>query len=161
MNKLNLIKNIILWIFISTLSGAIGSFFTMNAIPTWYAQLQKPFFNPPNWIFGPVWSLLYGMMGIAMGLIASQKIKKKHVKKQAYQIFLVQLALNCLWSIIFFGLKNPPLALAEILLLWASIFITIKTFQPLNRWAAYLLIPYLAWVSFATLLNLMIVILNQ
>ena len=76
MNKLNLIKNIILWIFISTLSGAIGSFFTMNAIPTWYAQLQKPFFNPPNWIFGPVWSLLYGMMGIAMGLIASQKIKK-------------------------------------------------------------------------------------
>ncbi len=160
MNKLNLIKNIILWIFISTLSGAIGSFFTMNAIPTWYAQLQKPFFNPPNWIFGPVWTLLYTMMGIAMGLIASQKIKKKHVKKQAYQIFLVQLVLNCLWSIIFFGLKNPPLALAEILILWGSIAMTIKTFHPLNRWAAYLLIPYLAWVSFATLLNLMIVVLN-
>jgi benzodiazapine receptor len=160
MNKLNLIKNIIFWILISTLSGAIGSFFTVSAIPTWYLQLQKPFFNPPNWIFGPVWSLLYCMMGIAMGLIASQKIKKKNIKKRAYQVFLVQLGLNCLWSIIFFGLKNPPLALAEILLLWASIFITIKTFQPLNRWAAYLLIPYLAWVSFATLLNLMIVVLN-
>jgi tryptophan-rich sensory protein len=153
-------KNIILWIFISTLSGAIGSFFTVSAIPTWYLQLQKPFFNPPNWIFGPVWSLLYGMMGIAMGLIASQKIKKKHVKKKVYQIFSVQLALNCLWSIIFFGLKTPLFALLEIILLWGAIFLTIKTFRPLNKWAAYLLLSYLAWVSFATLLNLMIVVLN-
>ena len=87
MNKLNLIKNIILWIFISTLSGAIGSFFTVSAIPTWYLQLQKPFFNPPNWIFGPVWSLLYGMMGIAMGIIASQKIKKKNIKKRLIKFF--------------------------------------------------------------------------
>lgn len=151
---------IILWIVISLLSGFIGSYFTISAIPTWYAQLHKPVFNPPNWVFGPVWTTLYIMMGTAMGLVSVQKIKKKMSKKPAYVAFGLQLLFNCLWSIVFFGLKLPALALLGIALLWVAIATTIKVFYPINRIAAYLMIPYLLWVSFASLLNLMIVLLN-
>lgn len=138
------------------LAGFIGSAFTTSAIPVWYAGLNKPFFSPPNWLFAPVWTLLYLMMGVAFYLVWSHK--QPH--PQAVGLFYLQLALNTLWSIIFFGLQLPCLAFIEIVLLWFAIFATIRAFYPVSRLAAYLLIPYLAWVSFASLLNLSISLLN-
>ena len=144
---------------ISFLAGGIGSVFTYSAIPTWYAQLSKPFFNPPNWLFGPVWSLLYVCMGISLFLIYTTKTKET-IKNGAVSIFYVQLVLNAVWSILFFGLKNPGIALVEIICLWLFILLTIVRFDKINRIAGGLLIPYLLWVSFASVLNLSIVILN-
>lgn len=141
------------------LVGILGSVFTFSAIPTWYATLNKPFFSPPNWVFGPVWTILYALMGISIWLIWQQGIKKKKVKL-AIQFFAVQLALNFIWTPIFFGLKSPLLALPVIAAMWMFILLTIKRFYPLSKWAAYMLIPYLLWVSFASLLNFMIVVLN-
>lgn len=137
-------------------TGIAGSIFTVSAIPTWYQSLNKPVFSPPNWIFAPVWTVLYIIMGVSLYLVLSNKGKNKY----AIGIFTVQLILNILWSILFFGLQNPGLALAEILVLWAAIFLTIKSFYPISKTAAYLLLPYLLWVSFASILNLMIVLLN-
>lgn len=143
------------------LAGAIGSIFTFSAIPTWYQTLNKPFFNPPNWVFGLVWTLLYVLMGISLYLVWNIKTgKEKKDKKQAYHYFGIQLGLNALWSIIFFGFHSPDLALSEIIFLWIAIFWTIKTFYQFSKIASYLLIPYLAWVSFATILNLFIVRFN-
>lgn len=140
--------------------GFAGSFATINAIPTWYATLQKPFFSPPNWIFAPVWTILYVFMGLAAYLVWHKGLQKKAIKF-ALKLFLIQLVLNFFWSIIFFGYRLPGLALGEIILLWIAIFLTIKAFFPINKYAAYLLIPYLTWVSFATILNLAIVLLNH
>lgn len=141
------------------LVGLVGSFFTLPAIPTWYADLEKPFFAPPNWVFGPVWTLLYLLMGISFYLIWRQGLENKQVIS-AVKVFLIQLGLNFLWSPIFFGLQSPLLALLVIIAVWVMIVVTIKTFFPLSKWAAVLLIPYLLWVSFATLLNGAIVVLN-
>jgi tryptophan-rich sensory protein len=141
------------------LVGIIGSIFTFSSIPTWYAALNKPPFAPPNWIFGPVWTLLYFLMGVSFYLIWQQGWKKKKVGT-AGKYFLYQLALNFVWSPIFFGLRSPLLALFVIIAMWILIVITIKQFYPLSKWAAYLLIPYLLWVSFATLLNASIAFLN-
>jgi len=134
--------------------GFIGSIFTVNSIDTWYIVLQKPFFNPPPWIFAPVWAVLYLLMGISLYLV--WEIKKVHLKW-----FWIQLFLNVFWSIIFFGFRNPSLAFLEILFLWISIAITIKSFIGFNKNAAYLLFPYFSWVSFAVILNLAIVLLNK
>ncbi len=133
-----------------------GSAVTLNAISTWYAILNKPIFNPPNTIFGPVWTLLYLLMSISLAIVWSQK--KKTIS--ALQMFFAQLGLNFLWSYVFFGLHLPFGGLIVIILLWAAIFQTIKRFSPISKYAAYLLYPYLAWVSFAAILNLAIVILN-
>jgi len=141
------------------LVGFLGTPFTISAIPTWYATLNKPFFAPPNWIFGPVWTLLYLLMGVAFYLIWKQGWKKQKVRT-AGNYFLTQLALNFIWSPIFFGLRAPLLGLIVIMTLWASIMMTIKKFYPLSRLAFYLLIPYLLWVSFASILNGAIVVLN-
>lgn len=141
------------------LIGILGSFFTASAIPSWYATLQKPFFAPPNWIFAPVWTTLYLLMGISFHLIWKQGWKKKKVKT-AGLYFLAQLALNFIWSPAFFGLKSPLLGLIVIITLWILIVLTMKKFFPLSRTAGYLLIPYLMWVSFATLLNGAIAVLN-
>lgn len=138
-------------------SGIIGSLFTTPAISTWYVTLNKPFFSPPNWIFAPVWTILYILMGISLYLVWTSRGK---IKQNALSIFFVQLGLNVLWSIIFFGLKNPIFAFVDIVALWIGIFLTIKSFTKINKLAGNLLIPYLLWVSFATLLNLSIVILN-
>jgi translocator protein len=139
--------------------GFLGTPFTSFAIPTWYATLNKPFFAPPNWIFGPVWTLLYFLMGLAFYLIWKQGWQKKKVK-DAGLFFLAQLALNFIWSPIFFGLKAPLLGLIVIIAMWVLILITMRKFYPLSKLASYLLVPYLLWVSFATLLNAAIVILN-
>lgn len=142
------------------LAGLLATPITAAAIPTWYASLEKPFFSPPNWVFGPVWTLLYLLMGVAVWLIWEHHRQTK-AGRLAMQLFCVQLVLNFAWSIIFFGLRSPLLALIEIIILWITIFITLKKFYRLNKTAGYLLMPYLAWVSFATLLNAAIVMLNR
>lgn len=139
--------------------GILGTPFTISAIPTWYAALNKPFFSPPSWIFGPVWTILYFLMGISVFLIWKIGFKKKN-QKIAGMFFLAQLLLNALWSPIFFGLRAPLLGLIVIVSMWCLIVITMRKFYPLSKPAFYLLIPYLMWVSFATLLNGAIVLLN-
>lgn len=139
-------------------AGVLGSFFTATSIPTWYQTLNKPFFSPPNFVFAPVWTVLYILMGYSLYLALSGKGKEE--RKKAVRIFAVQLILNALWSVIFFGLKNPTLAFVDIIALWVSIVLTIKAFSKINKTASLLLYPYLAWVSFATVLNLAIVLLN-
>lgn len=142
------------------LAGLLATPITTSSIPTWYASLEKPFFSPPNWVFGPVWTLLYLLMGGAVWLIWEHHRETKE-GRSAIQLFWIQLVLNFSWSIIFFGLRSPLLALIEIVILWVIIFMTMKKFYGLNKTAGYLLVPYLAWVSFATLLNASIVLLNR
>jgi translocator protein len=138
---------------ICVLVGFLSGFATQSSVKTWFLTVNKPFFNPPSWVFAPVWTILYIMMGIAFGLIWSSSFKDKKILKKAMIIFVIQLALNALWSILFFGLCNPLLALIEIVLLWLMIYETIKVFKPIDNLASKLLYPYLAWVSFATILN--------
>lgn len=152
------IPQLILAVGICLGAGVLGSFFTVSSIPTWYATLNKPTFSPPNWVFGPAWTILYILMGISLYLAVSGKRKGERIK--AVRIFGIQLILNVLWSIIFFGMKNPTLAFVNVVALWIAIVLTIKSFHRINHLAAYLLIPYLLWVSFASLLNFFIVILN-
>ena len=135
------------------LSGIIGSVFTVSAITEWYAFLNKPFFSPPNWVFGPVWTTLYTLMGISLYLVWQQR-------KGVSIWFWIQLVLNTLWSISFFALKSPTLAFINVIVLWLSIFLTIKQFYRVQKVAGLLLIPYLLWVTFATLLNAAIAVLN-
>jgi tryptophan-rich sensory protein len=143
---------------ISECAGVIGSIFTFSAIPTWYATLAKPSFNPPSWLFGPVWTALYLLMGIAAFLVWHKGDAAGRTR--ALTIFGFQLVLNALWSILFFGLHSSSLALAGIIILWIAIAITIMTFYKISRASAYLLVPYLLWVSFAFCLNFAIWKLN-
>jgi tryptophan-rich sensory protein len=133
--------------------GYLSGMATQEGIKTWYPTLVKPFFNPPNWVFGPVWTLLYIFMGIAGGLVWNQLDANPEGVKKGFLFFVIQLGLNAMWSYLFFVLCNPLLALIEIVLLWLLIFETYTQFKKINRWAGKLLIPYLAWVGFATLLN--------
>ncbi len=139
-------------------AAAGGSIATYDAIPTWYAGLTNPPFNNHNWIFGPVWTLLYALMAFSLFLI--WKVKKSKKQTKAIKVFLVQLFLNFLWSIVFFGAHNIGLALLTIVLLWGSILYSIILFYKINKTASYLLIPYILWVSFASILNLSIYLLN-
>ncbi len=146
-------------ILIAQLAGGIGSLFTFSAIPTWYAYLNKPFFSPPNWLFGPVWTLLYNFMGIAAYLVwRKYQFSKKSIG--FWHVYGTQLVLNTLWSILFFGLKDLGVAFIEILALWYFIARCIQEGRKLSIWTVYLLLPYLAWVSFAALLNLAVYVLN-
>lgn len=155
------IPKLVFYIGICLGAGFLGSFFTVSAIPTWYATLNKPSFSPPNWVFGPVWTILYVLMGISLYLVWQKRNPSTSVRtKGAPTVFWIQLFLNAAWSIIFFGMKNPILALVDIIALWVTIVLTIKSFNRINKLAGSLLIPYLLWVSFATLLNLSIVLLN-
>lgn len=141
------------------LAGIVGSVFTPAAIPTWYAALQKPALNPPGWIFGPVWVILYALMGVAAFLVWQKRGRKKTVRR-ALIIFGTQLIFNAAWSILFFGLHWPGAALADIILLWLGIVATIFVFAKISRPAAWLLVPYILWVSFAAYLNYAIFVLN-
>jgi translocator protein len=132
--------------------GALSGIATSSSITSWYLHINKPSFNPPNWVFGPAWTILYLFMGIAFALIWNVGIEKETVKK-ALRIFLIQFVLNLIWSVLFFTLQNPMIAFIDIVILLIAIGITIKHFLPLHKTAAYLLFPYLLWVSFATLLN--------
>ncbi len=139
-------------VFICILIGFLGSVATQTSINTWYQTLNKPFFTPPNWIFAPVWTILYIMMGIAAGIVWSRGFYHKWVKVALYH-FGFQLLLNAAWSIFFFGLQNPLIALLDIIALFILLLFTIKWFKVVNTTAAYLLIPYAVWVAFATALN--------
>ena len=141
-------------------AGVIGSVFTMDSIPTWYAALEKPFFSPPNWVFAPVWTTLFILMGISLYLVWKKGIKTEGVKI-ALILFAAQLVLNTLWSIIFFGMRSPIYAFVEIVMLWILILFTIITFYKISKTASYLLIPYILWVSFAAVLNFSIFVLNS
>lgn len=141
--------------------GYFSGIVTKASIDSWYAPLEKPFFSPPNWIFAPVWSALYIMMAVAAGLVWDRIDSNREVVKKALIIFAVQLALNAAWSFLFFGLKNPLLALLEITILWLMIYETYSQFSKINKISGYLFLPYLAWVSFATVLNASIWWLNK
>jgi len=150
---------LVIAIAISELAGIIGSVFTAPSITGWYAGIIKPALNPPSWVFGPVWTTLFVLMGISAFLIWKKGLDRKDVKI-ALGIFLGQLVLNTLWSIIFFGLHSPGGALVEIVFLWFAILATIITFFKISQPAAWLLVPYIFWVSFAMYLNYAIWSLN-
>ena len=139
--------------------GAIAGMFTSQSVPEWYATLNRPSFNPPNWIFGPVWTTLYILMGISFFLIWKQEASK--VRKRAILIFLLQLLLNIAWSFIFFYFNMIGLALVEIILLWISIVMMLVVFYKIKPIASYINIPYLLWVTFATVLNASYYFLNR
>ncbi len=141
--------------------GYFSGMVTRSAITTWYPTLVKPSFNPPNWIFAPVWTILYIMMGVAAGLVWDRIGQQKEVVKKALIFFAIQLALNALWSFLFFGLKNPMLSGLEIVILWLMIYETYSKFIKINKIAGYLLVPYILWVSFAGVLNANIWWLNR
>ncbi|WP_378178975.1 TspO/MBR family protein [Aquimarina sp. SS2-1] len=146
-------------VFLCLLIGFMSSIATQTSINTWYVTLKKPSFTPPNWLFAPVWTTLYIMMGIAAGIVWSKGFYHKWVKTALYH-FGFQLLLNAAWSIFFFGMRNPLIALVDILALFILLLFTIKWFKVVNSTAAYLLIPYLIWVAFATALNFSIWQLN-
>ena len=140
-------------------AGVIGSIFTAPAIPTWYAALEKPPFTPPSWLFAPAWITLYLLIAIAAFLIWRQGLGEEGVKS-ALGIFLVQLVLNALWSVVFFGLQSPLYGMVVIIALWVAILLTILRFFRLSTAAGALLLPYILWVSFAAVLNISIWVLN-
>ena len=139
------------------LAGFIGSFFTIKSVSTWYLTLNKPLFSPPSWIFSPVWIILYLLMSISFYLVWTSKSKNKKI---ALNFFLIQLSFNTLWPILFFGLKSISLAFIDIVLLWIFILITISSFYKISKMSAYLLAPYILWVSFAMILNFSIFMIN-
>lgn len=158
MKKINLFR-LTFSILILQLSGGLGAIFTFASVANWYPTLNKPFFTPPSWLFAPVWTLLYILIGVSFYLIWQKGLKKPEIKN-ALKVFGIQLVLNILWSVFFFGLRAPILGLIDIFVLNYSIYLTIIKFKKINPLASHLLYPYFAWVIFATLLNLSIVILN-
>ena len=144
------------WLVLSFSAASLGAFFMPGE---WYATLKKPSWNPPGWIFGPVWSALYTMMAVAAWLV--WKRGGFAAQRRPLTLFLVQLALNAVWTPLFFGLHRPGLAFAEIVMLWLAIAATLAAFRPVSRPAAWLFVPYLAWVSFAAVLNFTLWRLNS
>ncbi|MDH4270499.1 MAG: tryptophan-rich sensory protein [Candidatus Aminicenantes bacterium] len=151
---------ILFFVLICELAGIIGSVFTTPSIPGWYAALAKPPFNPPNWVFAPVWTTLYALMGISAYLVYEKGLKRKEVRK-ALAVFAGQLLLNTLWSIVFFGAHMILGAAVIIVFLWGMIVASIWLFSRVSKAAAFLLVPYILWVSFATVLNLSLYVLNR
>jgi tryptophan-rich sensory protein len=152
---------ILLCVVICLAVGYLSSITTQSSIKTWYPTIEKPIFNPPNWVFAPVWTLLFILMGIAAGRVWNQLETNKELVKKGLLFFGVQLALNALWSYLFFGFQNIFLALIEIILLWLVIYETYLIFKKIDKKASYLLLPYLAWVGFATILTASIFWLNK
>jgi len=161
MNKFSLRSLILLIICVAIplLAGVAGSFFTISAIPTWYAGLIKPVLTPPNWLFGPVWTILYILMGVALYFVAREGTEKKSVQLGII-VFAAQLIVNVIWSLVFFGLQSPLSGLVTIMVLIALVLATIYFFYKVSRTAAGLLVPYIAWICIATYLNAMILVLN-
>ena len=158
--KRHMFKNIlklIICLIVPMLVGGISGVATVAGIKDWYVHLNKPFFNPPNYLFGPVWSILYLLMGVSLFMILQSKSMNK---KKAISIFFVQLFLNFWWSFLFFKFQLLGISMIEIIFMWLSILWMIIEFKKINKTAAYLQIPYLAWVTFASLLNLAIWYLN-
>jgi benzodiazapine receptor len=150
---------LVIAIVLCQIAGFVGSLFTTPAISTWYANLHKPIVAPPNWVFAPVWTTLYLLMGISLFMIWNAQLGKEAAKKPII-MFFGQLTLNVLWSYLFFGLKSPFLGLIGIVVLWFMIVLTTIFFFRVSKVAASLLIPYLVWVSFASYLNYLLYTLN-
>ncbi|HTY92123.1 MAG TPA: TspO/MBR family protein [Methanocella sp.] len=156
--KFNDIVKLLVAFAASFLAAAIGSIFTFTSIATWYAALNKPFFTPPNWLFGPAWTILYILMAVALFLI--WRLPESKARNQAMALFAGQLITNVLWSVGFFGLHNILLGVALILVLLALIVLTTYEFYKLSKPAAYAMVPYILWVCFATCLNVAVFFLN-
>lgn len=156
---MNTYLKLIISIIVCLAVGGISGYLTTSEITTWYATLQKPSFNPPNYLFGPVWTTLYILMAIALWLIWKSDAPEA-LKNKAMLLFGIQLILNFFWSIIFFSLHQLGFALVEIIAMWVFILLSILAFYPISKTAAFLLIPYLLWVSFASVLNFSIWRLN-
>ncbi len=154
------IAALILFLLVTFLAAAIGGFATSTSVSTWFLTLQKPAWNPPPWVFGPVWTALYAAMAVAAWMVW-----KKHelvvAARPALTLYFIQLALNAAWSILFFGLRRPDLALLDIALLWFAIAVCLTMFFRISRPAGWLMLPYFAWVSFASVLNFAIWSLNR
>jgi len=150
---------LVLFIIIAQMAGFIGSMFTADSVDTWYKEISRPSFTPPDWLFAPVWITLYVLMGISAFLIWKKGANKKEVKA-ALIIFFIQLVLNSLWSIIFFGFHLTLIAFIEIVLLWVAILFMVIKFYSISKAASLIQIPYLLWVSFAAILNLSFAALN-
>ncbi len=145
---------------ICELAGVLGSIYTTPSVDTWYAGLIKPLYNPPGWLFAPVWTILFALMGVSLFLVWKRGWKQRTVRI-ATIIFFVQLIFNVVWSVLFFGLHNPGAALVEIIFLWFAILTTILSFSKITKVAAWLLVPYLAWVTFASYLTYSFWLLNK
>ncbi len=156
--KIKLIP-LIIFIAVTQLAGLLGAAFTAPAIPDWYQNLNKPSFTPPGWIFAPVWTSLYLMMAFSVYIVWVKRSDASNFQTSLV-IFFIQLALNSLWSILFFGLRNPAAALFEIVVLWVVLALTIWNFAQISKWAAILLVPYFIWSTFAAILNYAIMVLN-
>lgn len=152
-------KKLIISIVLCQMAGIAGSLFTMPKIQTWYSSLAKPWFSPPNWLFGPAWTALYALMGIALYLVWQKGVKTQN-EKYAVGIFGIQLGLNALWSFLFFGMESLFFGFACIAAMWLAIAATIWKFYVIDKKAAYALVPYIAWVSFAAILNYAVWMLN-
>lgn len=159
MKKINLPKLISSFL-ICFLVAAIGSYVTIPSISMWYVAINKPWFTPPDWVFAPVWTILYIMMAVSLYIIWNSKTKLKIVKEKALKMFAVQLFLNALWSVMFFGIYNPGLAYCVIIFLWLSVFLLIRYSKKISNIATNLLYPYILWITFAASLNLAIYVLN-
>jgi tryptophan-rich sensory protein len=140
-------------------AGVFGSLFTFEAVPGWYITLEKPFFAPPNWIFAPVWIILYFLMGVSLYIVWEDELKSK-IKNVFFVLFGIQLILNTLWSFLFFGLKSPLLGLVDILILDVLVVVTIFYAKRVSKFSAILLIPYMVWIIIASVLNYAILVLN-
>jgi tryptophan-rich sensory protein len=149
--KISHIIKLIISILLPLSVGAIAGMFTSQAVPIWYASLNRPSFSPPNWVFGPVWTSLYILLGISFFLIWKENPSRE--RNLAIKVFSIQMLLNLAWSFLFFYFNLIGVALIEIILLWISIAAMIYLFYKIKPLAAYLNIPYLLWVSFATILN--------
>lgn len=159
MGKINF-KKLLISFLLPFAAGFIGSFFTVSAISVWYENLLKPSLNPPSWVFAPVWTILYFLMGLSLYLAWSKVGTEIRLTRRPIFVFLIQIFLNTSWSLFFFGLQNPLLALINIALLWLSIIWMISVFSKFSKTASWLIIPYFFWVSFAFYLNFAIWFLN-
>lgn len=158
MYTIKVFSTLFICILIPLVIGGLSGFATTSSISEWYVTLNKPSFNPPNFLFAPVWTFLYLLMGISLFIIWKSPVGQ--LRTNALIIFTIQILLNFVWSFLFFKFMLPGWALIEIVMMWMSILIMIILFSRVSEPAAYLQIPYLAWVSFATLLNAAIWHLN-
>ena len=157
---LNSVIKLVVCILASFAAAGIGSLFTFKAIPHWYAGLKKPPFTPPNWAFGPIWTILYILMAISVFLVWQKGLSNNGVLL-AFILFWSQLTFNVLWSIVFFGMKYKGGGVATIIVLWLLILATIITSFRISAWAGVLLVPYIIWVSIASYLNIGVWLLNK
>lgn len=153
------LTQVLIAVVVCLLAGGVGSIATQTSVNTWYTTLNKPVFNPPNWLFGPVWTVLFILMGVSAGIVWNKGFYHKWVKTALYH-FEFQLLLNVAWSLVFFGLRNVFAALLIVVSLFIVLLFTYKRFKVVNVKAAYLLVPYILWVAFASILNFSIWLLN-